>query len=263
MRLLTLLVGESGCGKSTLTDKLVAMGRGFFHKVLSTVSRPEREGEESGQDYYFTSRKVIEAHQDRGELVQLTEFNGNYYCTREQDYFSKKSPISVLSVVPEHVMTVFNYFRQPHYANDIMFQILYFNSTDELLKRHLGDGWEERVKRGNIRKRFMELYPHIRQHIPVEMIEDRMIDEMLHILIRDFLMARLRSVNSSYLIDGEGSIEFKDYPRITDFEGSMAGINSIVQLEGLQQAVMHSPHLGNGKDWTKFAIKTVKDEEDE
>ena len=261
MKLLTLLVGESGCGKSTLTDRLIEAGRGLFHKVLSTVSRKEREGEKSGQDYYFTSRKVIEAHQERGELVQLTEFNGNYYCTREQDYFTEKAPISVLSVVPEHVMTVYNYFRQPHYANDIMFQVLFFNSSDELLKKHLGDEWEERVKRGHIRKRFMELYPHIGQHIPVEMVEDRMVDEMLHIMIRDFLTARLMSQNSSFLIDGEGSIEFKDYPRMIDFEGSMAGHSTIVQLEGLKQAVMHSPHLD--KDWTKFAIKTVKDERDE
>ena len=258
MKLLTLLVGESGCGKSTLTDKLIATGKGLFHKVLSTVSRKERDGESSGQDYYFTSRKVIETHQERGELVQLTEFNENYYCTREQDYFAEKSPISVLSVVPEHIMTVFNYFKQPHYANDIMFQVMYFDSSNELLQQHLGDEWEERVKRGNIRKRFMELYPHIGQHIPVEFIDDRMVNEMLHVITKEFLVSRLKSTHSKYLVETAGNMEFRVNPRLEDFEGSMVGETTIVELKGLEEAVMHTPTIGEkNKEWTKFAFKNT------
>lgn len=254
MKLLTLIVGESGCGKSTLTDRILKAGKGLFHKVLSTVSRPERENEENGKDYYFTSRKIIETHKERGELVQLTEFNSNLYCTREQDYFKELSPISVLSVVPEHVMTVFNYFRQPHYANDIMFQILYFDSSDALLQKHLGSDWEARVARGNIRKRFMELYPHIKQHIPIEFIDDRMVGELLHTITIEFLKSRLQSVNSKFFVESAGEMVFKHYPSLEDFEASMVGETTIVQLDGLKKAILHAPNMRakTNDDWMPY-----------
>ena len=258
MKLLTLLVGESGCGKSTLTDRLVNNFKGLYHKVLSTVSREPRKGEHNGEDYYFTSREEIEELQEKKELVQITEYGGNYYCTRMNDYFGE-TPISVLSVVPDHVMTVYNYFRQPQFASELMVHLLYFNSGDELLQRHLGETWEERVKRGNIRGRFLELMPHIAQHIPVEMIEDRMVNDKLHDMVHDLLLARLLSTNAKYMVETEGEMQVRNFPNIMDIEGSYEGITTVNRLVGCSEVKLHTPHLEKGPKWLPIVDAEYKE----
>ena len=257
MKLLSLLVGESGCGKSTLTDRLIEKFKNHYHKVLSTVSRSRREGEVDGQDYYFSNRETIEQLRDIKQLVQLTEFSGNYYCTRQNDYIGC-GETSILSVVPDHVMTVLNYFRQPHLSDNLMFQVIYFDSSDDLLERHLGDNWEERVKRGNIRQKFMELYPHIKQHVDVEFVDDRLVNDNLHLLMHEFFQTKINSAHSKYLIESEGAMEFRNNPRLIDLEGSMGGITNVVELQGLEKALIHSPNFGKkDEEWTKFAFKNT------
>lgn len=71
---LHLIVGPSGSGKTTLLHNLLRFG---FKKVLTTTTRPPREGE-TAEDYNFVSLGEFQAMTD---LVEYDLYNGYYYGT--------------------------------------------------------------------------------------------------------------------------------------------------------------------------------------
>lgn len=58
--MLVILTGKSGCGKDTLEEVLIK--KNGFEKLLSTTSRPKRDGEIEGREYHFV---------DKNEFLQL------------------------------------------------------------------------------------------------------------------------------------------------------------------------------------------------
>ena len=56
--MIIVLLGASGSGKSTIEREL-ATHHGF-KKVISYTTRPIRNGEENGKDYYFTNNETFE-----------------------------------------------------------------------------------------------------------------------------------------------------------------------------------------------------------
>src|SRR3989344_1555518 len=82
------LGGVSGSGKTTLIRELLRMFPGQFHLHLSYTTRPPREGEEEGVDYYFrTERDFLQAGQDPrfGEFVQA---RNAWYWIDKYDLFN-------------------------------------------------------------------------------------------------------------------------------------------------------------------------------
>lgn len=76
-RLVLTLTGQSCAGKSTLERKLCATGH--FGNVVSTTTRPMREGEVNGIHYWFVSKDEFQAMESSGELLESVVFNGNQY----------------------------------------------------------------------------------------------------------------------------------------------------------------------------------------
>lgn len=74
-----VISGPSGVGKTTIEDRLVAADPTLVASV-STTTRPPREGEKSGRDYFFVERDVFEQMKDR-ELVEWAEVHGEWYGT--------------------------------------------------------------------------------------------------------------------------------------------------------------------------------------
>ena len=52
--MLVILTGKSGCGKDTLQEELIKKEN--FKKLISTTTRPKREGEVEGREYYFVNK---------------------------------------------------------------------------------------------------------------------------------------------------------------------------------------------------------------
>lgn len=50
---LIVLMGESASGKDTILNQLVSYRPDLFHKVIPYTTRPKRENEKDGVDYYF------------------------------------------------------------------------------------------------------------------------------------------------------------------------------------------------------------------
>jgi len=75
-----IISGPSGAGKSSLIkaakDKI-----GDFYFSISTTTRPPREGEKDGVDYYFVDRETFEEDIKAGEFLEYAQVHGNYYGT--------------------------------------------------------------------------------------------------------------------------------------------------------------------------------------
>jgi len=67
--LLVVLTGPSGVGKDSLLALLKKRGRPYYFTVTATT-RPPRENERHGIDYYFVSEQEFERMRDDGELLE-------------------------------------------------------------------------------------------------------------------------------------------------------------------------------------------------
>jgi len=79
--LLIVLSGPSGVGKGTVRKALFNMPEQDFVYSVSMTTRPIREGEVNGKDYYFVSREEFEQRIKDGKFLEYAEFVGNYYGT--------------------------------------------------------------------------------------------------------------------------------------------------------------------------------------
>ncbi|MGN1346287.1 MAG: guanylate kinase [Eubacteriales bacterium] len=75
-----VLSGPSGSGKGTVVGELRQICPSMQVSVSATT-RPPREGETDGVEYYFKTREEFERLIERGEVLEYTQYNGNYYGT--------------------------------------------------------------------------------------------------------------------------------------------------------------------------------------
>ncbi len=78
--LMLVLSSPSGAGKSTLARDLLAKDDAITLSV-SVTTRPPREGEVDGRDYFFISQDKFAEMRDGGELLEWAEVFGNSYAT--------------------------------------------------------------------------------------------------------------------------------------------------------------------------------------
>lgn len=79
--LLIVLSGPSGVGKGTVRQAIFSRGEREFIYSISATTRKAREGEVDGKDYFFKEREEFERMIADNELLEYTEYVGNYYGT--------------------------------------------------------------------------------------------------------------------------------------------------------------------------------------
>ena len=78
--LLIVVSAPAGCGKDTILEQVLANNDNIFYSVSATT-RTIRPGEVDGASYYFKSRVEFETMIKNSELLEYTEYCGNYYGT--------------------------------------------------------------------------------------------------------------------------------------------------------------------------------------
>ena len=78
--LLIVVSAPAGCGKDTILEQVLANNDNIFYSVSATT-RTIRPGEVDGASYYFKSRDEFETMIKNSELLEYTEYCGNYYGT--------------------------------------------------------------------------------------------------------------------------------------------------------------------------------------
>ncbi len=79
--LVVILSGASSVGKGAIREMLLADPDMNLFYSISETTRPRKEGEVDGKDYYFVSHKDFANSVKNRELLEYTEFNGYYYGT--------------------------------------------------------------------------------------------------------------------------------------------------------------------------------------
>jgi guanylate kinase len=78
--LLYVFSGPSGVGKDTILASFMPKEKNCVLSISATT-RQMRPGEQDGREYYFLSREEFLRRRDAGELLEHTEYNGNFYGT--------------------------------------------------------------------------------------------------------------------------------------------------------------------------------------
>ncbi len=78
--ILIIVSAPSGCGKSTVVHALMDKRKDLRFSVSATT-RPPREGEIDGVDYYFVSREEFERMIEENAFLEHAEYVGNCYGT--------------------------------------------------------------------------------------------------------------------------------------------------------------------------------------
>ncbi len=77
---LFVVSGPSGAGKGTVLAEVMKRNPSLKMSVSATTRKP-REGEIDGVHYHFISRELFEGKIRRNEMLEYTEYCGNYYGT--------------------------------------------------------------------------------------------------------------------------------------------------------------------------------------
>jgi guanylate kinase len=78
--LLFVVSGPSGAGKDTIVDALRKRMPRLRYSVSATT-RPPREGEREGQDYFFLDRVLFRQKMSDSAFLETREYNANLYGT--------------------------------------------------------------------------------------------------------------------------------------------------------------------------------------
>jgi len=79
---LVILSGPSGSGKTSVAREVCKrLGEDKTYFSISSTTRPPREGEKDGVDYFFLSKDEFLEDIENQEFLEWAEVHGNYYGT--------------------------------------------------------------------------------------------------------------------------------------------------------------------------------------
>lgn len=177
MKKFTILVGKSASGKDAVRKQILKISS--YKSVISTTSRPPREGEQEGVDYYFISKdKFIELIED-GAFAEYRKYNAIdkndesvvwYYGTRKDNKYNERSKyIIILDLDGARSFIDF-------YGADNC-RVCYIFCNDEERERRAKEGrekdfnqkeWNRRLEDDNKKfalKRFVEMFRDVETEI--------------------------------------------------------------------------------------------------
>lgn len=160
--IVTVVSGFSGVGKGTLMRELLARYDGYALSVSATT-RPPREGERDGREYFFVTRDKFEEMIAGRAFYEYAEYQGNYYGTPRKyvDDRLREGKDVLLEIEvqgAEHIREIFP---------DSVLIFVAPPSAEELRRRLRGRGTETeeaiagRLRRAAEEAAYMPLYDYI------------------------------------------------------------------------------------------------------
>ena len=89
-----VLSGPSGSGKGTITE--ILMNKMGYRKFTTCTTRPPRENEKDGFDYYFLSKEEFDNYVNNGVMYNVREYGGNLYGSFEKNMDNIESIVPVI-----------------------------------------------------------------------------------------------------------------------------------------------------------------------
>lgn len=98
------LIGKSASGKDTIQNSLVTAHPDVTHKIISCTTRPPRESEQEGIDYYFLTPEQFLQKIDKQNMLEYTKFRGWYYGTAIEQLDKDKINVGVFNPAGARVL---------------------------------------------------------------------------------------------------------------------------------------------------------------
>lgn len=171
---LIVLSGFAGSGKGTITKELIKRYNNYRFSVSATTRNP-RPGEVDGKDYFFVTREKFEEMIAADDLLEHTEYVGNYYGTPKS--FVEKTLAEGNDVILE--IEYIGAFNAKKAFPEAVLVFITPPSVQEVYNRLKGRNTEteevilKRIKRGQEEAEIIDKYDYIIVNDDVEQaIED-------------------------------------------------------------------------------------------
>ena len=79
-KVIVALIGKAGAGKDTIA-KALCSAHPEFNNIVSCTTRPKRENEVEGVDYFYLTSDQFAEKVINGDMLEATYFNGWHYGT--------------------------------------------------------------------------------------------------------------------------------------------------------------------------------------
>ncbi|REI29318.1 guanylate kinase [Staphylococcus felis] len=173
--LLIVLSGPSGVGKGTVRKRIFDDSTTSYKYSISMTTRPMREGEQDGVDYFFKTREAFEQLIEQDEFIEYAEYVGNYYGTPVQ--YVKDTMHAGYDVFLEIEVEGAKQVRKKF--PDALFIFLAPPSLDHLEERLIGRGTEttekiqSRINEARKEVELMNLYDYVVVNDEVDLAKKR------------------------------------------------------------------------------------------
>jgi guanylate kinase len=87
--LIFIVSGPAGSGKTTLCGRMIAELSPKIQRIITATSRPPREGEVNGTDYYFLSNEEFEAAIQEDKFYEHAKVHSYHYGILKQEIKNK------------------------------------------------------------------------------------------------------------------------------------------------------------------------------
>lgn len=92
------LFGAAGAGKDALQKEILKQSPYLCHGIISTTTRPPRENETDGVDYFFISEIEAQNKLEDNDYLEYSEFRGWKYGTLKSSLCSGQINVGVFNV---------------------------------------------------------------------------------------------------------------------------------------------------------------------
>lgn len=178
--LLVVVSGPAGSGKGTVNGKLLESDD--FRFSVSATTRAPRPGEQDGVNYYYISREEFKHRIEQGEMLEYTEYCGNFYGTplREAEQVLASGKHLILEIEVEGAMNV-----KAKYPDAVLIMLLPpSHAVQEQRLRGRGTEVEEKIRERLARTReeaaFFPKYDYIVYNY--DNMSDRAVTDILSIV---------------------------------------------------------------------------------
>ena len=150
-----IITGPSGVGKNTIINEL--SNHLDFYFSVSHTTRPRRENEVNGKDYYFITEEEFENLIKSDQMIEYEQYGDFYYGTSREE-LSNDSSIIILDLEVNGATKLLE--------ENNNFKGIFIDIDDyELIKRLKNRGHDEsfikkRMKLANLQREKKELYQY-------------------------------------------------------------------------------------------------------
>lgn len=180
--LIIILSGASSVGKSMIRDQLLNNPALQLFYSVSMTTRPPKENEVDGKDYYFVNHEVFAKAVREHDLLEFTEFSGYYYGTPSQivDFLVSNGKNVLIEVEAQGVAQIrlarpnsIAFFIVPETMEELEKQIRMRYKDDET-------SIQQRLNKAKMEMELAPLFKHVVKNSDPTVATDTIIEAIKH-----------------------------------------------------------------------------------